>query len=262
MKAINCAVIQDLLPSYCDKISSKETNLLVEEHLKTCTNCREKLKKLNKDLNIEKINSQQEEIDFLKGYKKKKRLSIVFTITIVLIIMFIIFLLINFVIPKYFTGKEYSIDINDVNLEYMYKVDQSSDSIMFYLYSDKHKELKGDILPIFNPSTGKNEISITIMGKKEIRSLAVRNLYLSGYENSVSIRNVDKIWIKDTKGNRKEIWNKDIKVPSKEEWAKWYIDSYVPEEVKNKEHLDYNSILYNGFSNTGTWRHLYKIKNI
>ncbi len=60
MKSINCNVIQDLLPNYCDKISSKETNLLVEEHLVTCTNCREKLKSINKYLNIETICNQQE----------------------------------------------------------------------------------------------------------------------------------------------------------------------------------------------------------
>lgn len=44
MKLIDCDIIQDLLPSYNDKISSKSTNDLVEEHLQKCENCRMVLK--------------------------------------------------------------------------------------------------------------------------------------------------------------------------------------------------------------------------
>ena len=39
MKYLECYIIQDLLPSFSDKISSKATNKLVEEHLKQCENC-------------------------------------------------------------------------------------------------------------------------------------------------------------------------------------------------------------------------------
>ena len=40
MKEISCNIIQDLLPNYIDKISSKETNELVEEHIQECNNCK------------------------------------------------------------------------------------------------------------------------------------------------------------------------------------------------------------------------------
>ena len=41
MKIVNCKVIQDLLPSYIDKISSQSTNMLIEEHLaERCRNNR------------------------------------------------------------------------------------------------------------------------------------------------------------------------------------------------------------------------------
>ncbi len=38
MRKVECDVIQDLLPSYIDKISTEATNALVEEHLQTCKN--------------------------------------------------------------------------------------------------------------------------------------------------------------------------------------------------------------------------------
>ena len=41
MNEIDCDVIQDLLPSYSDKVSSNSTNKIVEEHLESCSKCRE-----------------------------------------------------------------------------------------------------------------------------------------------------------------------------------------------------------------------------
>lgn len=266
MKSINCELIQDLLPSYCDKISSNATNLLVEEHLGSCANCRKKFESLTKDLNIETLGNQQDEIDFLKGYRKRKRMSIIFAVTVVLIIMNIIFILLGNIFPKYFTGRDYPIyDLDAINLEYIYCVDEPSNSLMFYLYSDKYKELDAYINQILNPSTGGSEIAIHLVGKRELRPLAKRNVYASGYENSVQVGKslsepygIDRILIEDAYGNKKEIWNKDTKVMSRDEWARWYVNSYVPQEVKDKYHLDYDTVMYKGHPVTGMWRHLYE----
>lgn len=260
MKSINCDIIQDLLPSYCDKVSSKGTNLLVEEHLSTCANCRRKFESLNKDLVLDTVDAKQKEIDFLKGYRKRKRLSVFFAITVVLIVMNIIFIFLGNVFPKYFTGRDYPIyNLDDVNVEYMYWVNESSNSLMFYLYSEKYKELGAFINQISIPSTGEEGIAIQLIGKNELRPLAKRKSYASGYENSIVIDDyIEKVWIEDSYGNKKEIWNRNTTVPSREEWAKWYVDSYVPQEVKNKYHLDYDTVMYGSYPVTGMWRHLYK----
>ena len=52
------------------------------------------------------------------------------------------------------------------------------------------------------------------------------------------------------------IWNKDKEILSKEEWAIWYVDDYVPDEVKQLYNMDY----YNVRNVTGNWRHLYDRK--
>ena len=37
---LTCEVVQDLLPSYVDGLTSDVSNQAVEQHLKTCENCR------------------------------------------------------------------------------------------------------------------------------------------------------------------------------------------------------------------------------
>lgn len=41
---MNCDVIQDLLPLYCDGVCSEESSTLVEAHLHTCVECRKTLR--------------------------------------------------------------------------------------------------------------------------------------------------------------------------------------------------------------------------
>ena len=42
----NCEIIKDLLPLYLDKVCSKESSALVEEHLRTCKECQNYLEGL------------------------------------------------------------------------------------------------------------------------------------------------------------------------------------------------------------------------
>ena len=80
MKQVNCEIIKDLLPSYIDNVSSKSTNDLVEEHIKDCKGCQTKLKEMNKEVDIKPLYNQEEQIDYLKGYRKNKIMTIIFTI--------------------------------------------------------------------------------------------------------------------------------------------------------------------------------------
>ena len=36
MKNKECNLVKDLLPNYIDKVTSNETNVFIEEHLKNC----------------------------------------------------------------------------------------------------------------------------------------------------------------------------------------------------------------------------------
>ncbi|MDE7230044.1 MAG: zf-HC2 domain-containing protein [Oscillospiraceae bacterium] len=45
---MKCEVVRDLIPLYDEKLCSAETAALLEEHIKTCTDCKALLKMLSK----------------------------------------------------------------------------------------------------------------------------------------------------------------------------------------------------------------------
>lgn len=74
---VNCEIIEDLLPLYCDEVCSAASAELVEEHLETCANCQKKYQILTMDIplkvvggnEMEALKNIQEEIK--KGEKRK-----------------------------------------------------------------------------------------------------------------------------------------------------------------------------------------------
>ena len=78
MKTISCHVIQDLLPLYCDQVCSRESQALVEEHLKTCPQCSALLGKMQIQCRIYgQEEEKHEEIvrDMAAAWKKSQRKS-------------------------------------------------------------------------------------------------------------------------------------------------------------------------------------------
>ena len=60
IECIDCEVIQDLLPSYCDGVTSELSNKLVEGHLKKCKNCKNILEEMNKQISLNYEKKQEE----------------------------------------------------------------------------------------------------------------------------------------------------------------------------------------------------------
>ncbi len=48
MEAMSCEIIRDLLPSYADGICSEESRRCVEEHIRTCAECKGRLDRMKK----------------------------------------------------------------------------------------------------------------------------------------------------------------------------------------------------------------------
>ncbi|MBQ4046273.1 MAG: DUF4825 domain-containing protein [Lachnospiraceae bacterium] len=73
-KKIPCEVIQDLLPSYIDELTSKASNQMINDHLLECQDCRETLASMQGGLPFaEKAEQDKKEIDFLKKTKRRGR---------------------------------------------------------------------------------------------------------------------------------------------------------------------------------------------
>lgn len=91
-----CYMIQDLLPSYIDKLTSSETNKYIENHISSCQECKNVLKNMqinNKD-NEETIIEKKDKIKYINFAKKY---NIKFnTLKIILAIIITIFIILFF----------------------------------------------------------------------------------------------------------------------------------------------------------------------
>lgn len=67
---IECCLVKDLLPLYAEKLVSEETALLVEDHLRECSNCKKELDLILSDNFGELENHSDQNIENAKPLKK------------------------------------------------------------------------------------------------------------------------------------------------------------------------------------------------
>lgn len=92
---LTCEVVQDLLPSYVDGLTSDVSNQAVEEHLKTCESCLKLYREMKEPINGEDMpettdgqkadSGRLSEIDYLKKIRQKNRMRILAAVLIVVI---------------------------------------------------------------------------------------------------------------------------------------------------------------------------------
>ncbi len=89
MNKLECKIVQDLLPTYIEKLTSPETNEFIEQHLKECKECQNTLEVMKKGTEIKELKAK-EQINYLKKYKRKMLLSkIIIGIVIISICIFL-----------------------------------------------------------------------------------------------------------------------------------------------------------------------------
>lgn len=199
MKQVECDVIKDLLPSYIDKVSSDTTNNLVEQHLKKCKDCSTKLKEMNEEIDIKPLYNQEEQIDYLKGYRKNKIMTIIFVIILTIDIM------VASVIAYYYVLKHVDIFLHVEDIEIGARTDELMGEEYFTIdmQSKKWQMLYNEREEI--DDNGNKTIYLDIFGKLD-------KSYRTCYSiNLKELANVYKICFRDLKGNVREIWSKEIK---------------------------------------------------
>ena len=93
----DCKIVQDLLPNYIEKLTSKTSNDFIEEHLKECNDCKNILENMEKEIKINEEKRDNREVEYIKKYNKKMKLSK----KILLIILSILLIYILTVAYKY-----------------------------------------------------------------------------------------------------------------------------------------------------------------
>lgn len=203
MKTINCIdceVIKDLLPSYADKISSEASNKLVEEHLKKCKNCTNTLKNMNKEVDNEMIENQEEQIDYLKGFKRKKITTIICVIIITILICVNLFLITS----KILMDVRFIIDLDELDIDGWIGEDRKGENweeqnrITFDLCCEKYQVFY-DVIR----DEQKGEVHIKVFGKYAFPGERGNMVCVIDKEDT------NKIYIENEKGEIKKVW--DIK---------------------------------------------------
>ncbi len=74
---LSCEIIRDLLPLYYDKVCSKESSSLIEEHLADCPQCVDELQKLKMDFQNPTITDGKVKLmeNISEKWKRDKRVS-------------------------------------------------------------------------------------------------------------------------------------------------------------------------------------------
>lgn len=70
----DCKIIQDLLPNYIEKLTNEETNKYIEEHLKSCNECKKVLNNMNKELKVNNEKRSQKEVKYIKKFSNRLKL--------------------------------------------------------------------------------------------------------------------------------------------------------------------------------------------
>lgn len=84
---LTCEIVEDLMPSYIDSLTSEVTNKAIREHLSQCEKCKAKLDSMAEPYSEDKIEKEKKEIDFLKKNRRKNiRTKLISLLAVVLVV--------------------------------------------------------------------------------------------------------------------------------------------------------------------------------
>ena len=89
---MKCNIVRDLLPLYCDKLTSQDSNEEIEKHLHECGECNavyESMKKKEDDIKV-----PEKDVKPLKKVKKRTKLKVIGAVLGTTLVMFVAFMLI------------------------------------------------------------------------------------------------------------------------------------------------------------------------
>ena len=136
-KKSECEIVQDLLIGYVDGVLNNESKKLVENHLKDCVECQEKLKSIQEDISSGEKN-EQKEIDYLKKIRIKSRIKSIFlAIGIILVILIIVYLYKFMIVNSIFNKADESLQTSNFYKEKRELIEYEGEvMITKYYYKD------------------------------------------------------------------------------------------------------------------------------
>lgn len=137
-----CKIVQDLLFGYADNTLNQESKEFVEKHLEVCDNCKTKFEEIKQDFK-DREKFQEKEIDYLKKVRKKSQIkSIIFTIIILLTLVFIFFLRKFLIVNSIVDNEKESLKSNNFYVEQIQVLGDNMTTVFKTFYKDgKYKKV-------------------------------------------------------------------------------------------------------------------------
>jgi hypothetical protein len=149
---MTCSIVQDLLPNYIEKLTSNETNIVIEKHLETCENCKEVYEQMTVDVgNIVKVPTI--ELKFLKKVKRTRLLAAALCIALTLVLSYLL----------YDSEFHYSIDKDDLSLAITEFTEPFKNPVDAYALETK--EIDGTLFVTFKDQSNPNMYGIAEFSK-------------------------------------------------------------------------------------------------
>ncbi len=149
---ITCSIFQDLFPNYIEKLTSNETNIIMEKHLATCDDCKEAYEQMIADVgNSEKVPAI--DLKFLQKVKRTRLLAAVLCIALTLVLSYLL----------YDSEFHYSNDKDDLSLaitEFTEPFENPVDA-----YALETKEIDGTLFVTFKDQSNPNMYGIAEFSK-------------------------------------------------------------------------------------------------
>lgn len=112
MKEKECKLVQDLLPNYIEKLTSKESNKIIETHLKECPECKRILEDMQYDIGLKSKEQCQKETKYMKKYRNKlKILKFLGLILLIIVLAFVVNTIRKYIILNDLYNKSQTINI-------------------------------------------------------------------------------------------------------------------------------------------------------
>lgn len=157
---------------------------------------------MSTEINTSSVFNQDEEIDYLKGYRKKKIKAVIFAVFLTTLIL----LTIVMSMLVFLQNAEIFINVNDVNVAFTQKVENvepGKDRLTFLTTPlNKKCELKYYTYEVTKDLRDKS-MHIKIVGKYPFGEPAA-SFYSVDIDTSIK-----KNYLEDKKGNLLELWDKD-----------------------------------------------------
>lgn len=188
-----CKIVQDLLPTYIESLTSEETTNFIEEHLNSCNECN----KIHNNMKESIVNQEIENTEIIKKIKKyKRKIRLIKIIFILAILAFPIYLIGNVAFKFYVIRNAYERNTNYRNFEsftleeYVGSIEAYEKHYTTYYLKDSMKKFYGnDLIEYYDGETHyffDNENMTYWMKKENVNTtINIDISVLNGMENII-----------------------------------------------------------------------------